>query len=138
MSNKPQLRMPVTERYKESLTAAIEKLGRNKSAKAIKKAPSTIHRNIREESLTYGNAMELVRAINKAELTGDDGAIIELPPPVVPVVDLAHYRFCELGKRLAEYPAILDDVIRYALDKVQEAERDRLLGDIDPKLRSPT
>ncbi len=137
MSNKPQARAPYNSRYLAALESAVKLLGRNKAARATDRDPTTIHRNINDGNLTYVMAIKLIGAINAAGLTDDNGQPIEMPPPFVPVVDMPHYRFCQLYERFRRFPKIFDEVMKESLVKLHEAETDDMLGSANDAIRNP-
>lgn len=137
MAKKPELTIPVSASYVSSLLKPqIEALGRNRIAKLARLDPSTVHRNINDGNLTYTTAMGLVEAIRQAH-EEDRTQQPSLPPPLAPVVSADHYAWCLLGERLAAFPDVLAEALKTALDSLHEAERDKLLGDVQARLKNP-
>lgn len=138
MAKKPELTIPVSASYVSSLLRPqIEALGRNRIAKLAHLDPSTVHRNINEpNNLTYTTAMGLVDAIRQAHAE-DRTQQPALPPPLAPVVSADHYAWCLLGERLAAFPDVLAKALATALDSLHEAERDKLLGDVQARIKNP-
>lgn len=137
MAKKPELPIPVSPTYGSLLLKPqIEALGRNRIAKLANLDPSTVHRNINVGDLTYTTAMNLVDAIRKAHQE-DHTEQPMIPPPLARIVSADHYTWCQLGERLAAFPDILGEALKEALDKLHEAERDKLLGDVQARIKSP-
>lgn len=97
MTKTPELDLPVSPTYRARLVAEVAKHGRNRIARLADIDPSTVHRNLNEENLTYTTAVKLRDAILDAyRENGEEPA--NLPSPFYAVADQMHWIMCETSE----------------------------------------
>ncbi len=137
MSRQKDVPIPITAAYRDALVRARDAIGRNQLAELAGVDPTTIHRAINEQSLTYTTATKLVDAIARAAAQGV--AVERLPPPFVAVVNAQHFAICLVAQRIASLPeGVREEASREALEKLIDIEKDAMLGIANLAVAKPT
>ncbi len=143
MARTPEMEIPLAKPYIKLLDAEIKAKGRDRIAKLAEVDPSTVHRNVNEGNLKYTTAMKLRDAIEQAHAEDKTSPPRFIPPPFCPVVSQGHWDLCNVLGQLHEIDGeAFGAVFEFALSKLHEAERDRLLErakqEISHPIRNPT
>lgn len=138
MARTPEIDIPIAGQYRELLKSEISELGRDRIADLAGIDPSTVHRNVNAENLTYTTAMKLRDAIERARREDKAGGKRWVPPPFFPVVSQGHYDLCEIAAELHELDGErFGELFALALKLRSAAQSDRVLDEANRRIAHP-